>query len=81
MAWAARSLARIATKAPNRARPETVAARAALVSDLGSPSLPAHSMTIATIGSAIRARVFQTPVTMAEVDTSRFWKPQDRRIV
>ena len=36
---------------------------------------------MATMGRAIRASVFQTPVTIADVETSRFLKPQDRRIV
>ena len=31
-------------------------------------------------GNAIRARVFHTPVTMADVETARLRKPQDRQI-
>ena len=32
-------------------------------------------------GNAIRARTFQTPVTIAEVEMSRREKPQERQIV
>ena len=81
MVWAARSLARIATNAPKMASPDRAPPQARLSNTGGSPSFPHQSMMIATIGSAMRANVFQTPVTIADVETSRFLKPHERRIV
>ena len=47
----------------------------------GGRVTPLNTRTrIATTGSAMRARTFQTPVTMAEVDVARREKPHERQI-
>ena len=60
--------------------PVSMPARASSVSACGSVTPPNHRAAMATTGSAIRARTFHTPVTIADVEVSRREKPQERQM-
>ncbi len=80
MACAARSLAITATRAARIARPVTIPATARSVRASGMVIPPNHRAAMATTGRAIRARTFQTPVTMTDVDVARRENPHERQI-
>ena len=77
---AARAEAITATKSATITTPLTTAATAASRINGGRCELPTASPAMAMIGNSMRANVFQTPVTIADVDTTRLPKPHDRQI-
>ncbi len=62
------------------ASPVTIPATARSFNASGRVTPPNHRAAMARTGNAIRARTFQTPVTMADVEVARRENPHDRQI-